>query len=136
MFYLFSHNASSKSHEHKLTCLVCAPSTSPAPHPHCTSSIQYIFWCNLVDISAIIASVDPLNFLFSEILSFPQLDSRRMPWGRKFWQGNLYLSNNLEQAKPWFQLIKQKSVKMIGSSFLGIKFVMLDLTTCIIKNCS
>ena len=59
-----------------------------------------------------------------------------MPWGRKFWQGTLYPSNNLEQAKPWFQLIKQKSLKMIGSFFLGIKFLMLDLTTCIIKNCS
>ena len=33
-------------------------------------------------------------------------------------QGTLYPSNNLEHANPWLRLIKQKSVKIIGTSFV------------------
>ena len=35
----------------------------------------------------------------------------------------LYHPNNLGHANPWFLLIKRKSVKMIGTSAVGRKFV-------------
>ena len=137
---MFFHNpCSHKSHKHKLTGLLCAPTlklpTAVAAFNAFFRTIQFKFLPDSFFCHYRLGQFDPLNFLFSGRVSFPQMGSRRMPWGRKFWQGTLYPSNNLEQAKLWFPLIKQKSVKMIGSPFIEIKFVMLKLTTCIIRNC-
>ena len=116
----------------------CVPSASlHSLLPLCSRNTQNIFKSNPVDdISANIALVSlTLYFFFSGRL-FPLLDSRRMPWGWKFWQGTLHPSNKLEYANPWFRLAKQKSVKMIGTAFVGIKFVMLTLAPWITWNCS
>ena len=39
------------------------------------------------------------NFLFGKRRSFPQLDSRGMPWGRNVWQGTLH-PYNMEPMVP------------------------------------
>jgi len=124
LVYLFYHSASFKRPTNT-SWLACSSNIQEMLEQ---SSWHFCHYC--------LGQFDPLNFLFSERFSFSLLDSRKIPWERTFWQGTLYPSNNLEQSKPWFRLIKQKSVKMIGSSFIGIKFVMLNLMTCIRKNCS
>ena len=71
--------------------------------------------------------INPFIFLFSERRSFPQLESKRMPRGRKLWQGALHPYNNLEHSNLWFHLIKQKKVKKYWHIFLGLKSIMLNL---------
>ena len=114
---LFCHNAFSKSHKYRFTGLVCAdPSRPPTPLPHCSSSIQDVIF-GAIQLPLVPQSVRPFKFIFSERLSFSHLDSRRMPWGRKFWQGTLHPYYNLEHSNLWIRLIEQKSVKVIGTFF-------------------
>ena len=104
ILYLFFHNASSKSHKHRFTGLLCADPPPPPPEQSRATSWYLCHYClNLFN---------PLNFFFSGRLSFPRLDSRRMHWGWKFWQGTL---------RPYNWHI-----------FMGIKFVMLNLRELLI----
>ena len=89
-----------KSHKLLSMFFYYAPSIPINPLPTEISTFEIFF-----KAIQLISQLNLLNFLFSARHS-PWLDSRRICWGRKFWQGTLYPSINRKYANPWFLLMK------------------------------